>query len=133
MKKKNPTILYVGNDCDYFNKHHRSIADYSARQGFEIATALPSKKRIGRYKNYPFTLMTASQNPFNAIRSIIELSNIYNTVKPEIVHHFTLKISLLGGIAARLTRVQSVVHTISGLGYFFNRLRQKNIFDYLAV
>lgn len=134
MKKKNPTILYVGNDLDYFCKHHRSIADYSVRRGFEIVTALPSKqKRIGTYKNYPFTFSAASQNPFNAIRSIIELLNIYTTVKPEIVHHFTLKISLLGGIAARLARVKSVVHTISGLGYFINRSEQKNIFDYLVV
>ena len=132
MLKKNSLLLLVGNDCDYFAKHHLSIARHAKNNGFRVLTALPcQQKYIGKHKNYPFYFSKTPSSPLDAIRTIISLTKIYRKAKPDIVHHFTIRISLLGGIAARLTRMKVVVNTISGLGYLFNQTKSESIINKL--
>jgi glycosyltransferase involved in cell wall biosynthesis len=44
---------------------------------------------------------------------------LYRCLRPDLVHHVTLKPVLYGGMAARLTRVPAVVNALTGLGYAF--------------
>lgn len=44
---------------------------------------------------------------------------LYWQLKPDIVHHVTVKPILYGSIAARLVRIPAVVNTFTGLGFMF--------------
>ena len=88
----------------------------------EIITPLDDYVKIIRNDNYNHTewkLWRKSINPVKEIRSIINLIKIYRKIKPDIVHHFTIKSCLYGTIAAKFSNVKNVVNAITGLGHVF--------------
>ncbi len=60
-----------------------------------------------------------SLNPLREIISIIQLVGIYRRLKPDMVHHFTVKPNLYGTLAAHFAKVPVVLNTFTGLGYLF--------------
>ena len=58
-------------------------------------------------------------NPVRELCTIWKLYRLYRGVRPDIVHHVTIKPVLYGGIVARLAKVGATVNAISGLGYVF--------------
>jgi len=58
-------------------------------------------------------------NPFEDWRTLRFLRRTYARLKPDLVHHVTIKPVLYGSIAARLVGGIAVVNAISGLGYVF--------------
>lgn len=61
----------------------------------------------------------SDMSPVGALKSIAQIARLLHSLKPDIVHFVTIKPVLLGGIAARLMRCESVVSAISGMGYVF--------------
>lgn len=61
----------------------------------------------------------SGQNPFNEFNTLVQLIRLFHRIKPDLVHLITIKPVLYGGIAARITGIQSVVAAISGLGTVF--------------
>ena len=51
--------------------------------------------------------------------SIDRLRRLYRRLRPQIVHHFTVKPVLFGTIAARLAGVPGVINCVTGLPYYF--------------
>jgi glycosyltransferase involved in cell wall biosynthesis len=51
--------------------------------------------------------------------SFLFLYKTYRKHKPDLVHHISIKIVFLGGLAARFARVRNVVNAINGLGILF--------------
>jgi glycosyltransferase involved in cell wall biosynthesis len=60
-------------------------------------------------------------SPINDIRLCFEYYRLYRRLKPDIIHHFTIKPVIYGSLAARMARVPVAVNTITGLGYIFTR------------
>lgn len=58
-------------------------------------------------------------NPLREARAVGALVALYRRVRPDIVHHVTIKPVLYGGVAARIVRIPAVVSAISGLGFVF--------------
>ena len=54
------------------------------------------------------------------ISAISDLTKRYRQLKPDLVHHHTIKPVLYGGIAAQRAKVPSVVASITGRGYAFS-------------
>src|SRR5690606_30840083 len=48
----------------------------------------------------------------------------YKSLKPDVVHHITLKPVTYGSIAAKILNINGVVNAVSGLGYNFTGERQ---------
>jgi len=71
------------------------------------------------FKWKPFAFSRKGMNPFHDGQSILELTRVYQEMKPDLVHHFTIKPVLYGSIAARFAGVPYVVNSITGLGYIF--------------
>jgi glycosyltransferase involved in cell wall biosynthesis len=67
-----------------------------------------------RWRPLPFT--RRSLNPIDQARAVAGLARIYANERPDVVHHFTIKSAVYGSIAARLTRVPTIVNSIAGLG-----------------
>ena len=57
-------------------------------------------------------------NPFNDLRLVNELRNIYKKYKLDVVLQYTIKPNIYGTIAAQLTKTKTIC-TVTGLGYTF--------------
>ncbi len=117
-------ILYVGNDIRYFLMHRLHLARAARDAGFDVQVALP--KGDGTVKIvedgitfHPIVLKRGGVKIFYDIVTISSLCRLYRSLKPDIIHHHTIKPVIYGGISARLTRQSKVVSAITGLGYAF--------------
>jgi len=61
-----------------------------------------------------------SLNPVKEIAALLRLIALYRKVRPDIAHHFTIKPTVYGSIAARCVRVPVVLNAFAGLGYVFS-------------
>lgn len=129
MKK----ILFVVNDSEFFCSHRLPIAIKAKAEGFDVYVAssrgLGVDEIINAGLNHQVIAFSRSgQNPIQELITLWQLFLLFLRIKPDLVHLITIKPILYGGIVARLTRVQSVVAAVSGLGtVFISRSTVSNI------
>jgi glycosyltransferase involved in cell wall biosynthesis len=121
---KQVRVLLVGNDADYFLTHRLPLALKLAELGYDTHVALPFASGDERFERLPFAvhciaLRRGGVHAGEELRTTVELFRLYRKVRPLIVHHVTLKPTLYGGFAARLTGVPIVVNAMTGLGFVF--------------
>ncbi len=117
-------LLFVVNVDWFFLSHRLPIALEALRQGYEvhIATALTDKLTVLQdhgFVVHPLSLDRSDMGLWANWISFRQIYCVFKDVKPDIVHLVTIKPVLLGGLAARLSRVPAVVSAISGLGFVF--------------
>lgn len=61
------------------------------------------------------------KNPIADTALICRLKSLYKQESPKLVHHFTIKPIIFGSLAAKWANVTTIVNTISGLGYVFEK------------
>lgn len=115
-----PLLLMVANDSTAFRF---GIAAGATASGFRVEVALPrgldwSTVQSAGYKVHGFALNRRSMNPLREASSLASLIALYRRVRPNIVHHFTIKPVIYGGLAARIFGMNAV-HTVTGLGHVF--------------
>lgn len=66
---------------------------------------------------HPWKIERRSLNPLQELVSVRRIQKIYNEIKPDLVHHYTVKAVLYGTTAARMAGVDSVVNSVTGLPY----------------
>lgn len=120
----NKKLLFVVNDDWFFISHRLPIAIKAKELGFDVHVATGSYEGKSKLETYGFThhvfsIARAKVNPFQDLLTIFSLFRLYRNIKPDILHHITIKPVLYGGIAARLAGVKNVVSAISGLGVIF--------------
>lgn len=121
MKRR---LLFVVNVDWFFVSHRLPIALEAMRQGYDvhIATGVTSHQselqQLG-ITVHPIEVARGSSNVLGIAKLFRQIHNVMRELRPDIVHLVTIKPVLLGGIAARLIGVPSVVAAISGLGYVF--------------
>lgn len=119
-----PKLLYVVNVDWFFLSHRLPVALAAQDAGFEVHVATVLKgpaEAIERYGFvvHPLDLDRRSVNPIQTLRLFLSLRALMRSLAPEVVHLVTIKPVLIGGLAARLTKVPRVVAAITGLGYVF--------------
>lgn len=134
MKK----ILFVVNDDWFFISHRLPIAIAAMKNGYEVHVATSEydgDSKLIKYgiEHHTFTLAKAKLAPFSDLNTLIELCKLYRKIRPDIIHHITIKPVIYGGIAARLVRAKAVVNAISGLGVVFIEHGCKAKFRKVAV
>ncbi|MBW1987930.1 MAG: glycosyltransferase family 4 protein [Deltaproteobacteria bacterium] len=92
-------------------------------RGWRVSCAGAADGYEGRIQamGVPFTplpLDMRGMNPAADLRYLGALAALYRRARPDVIHHFTIKPVIYGGMAARLTPAR-VVNTITGLGYMF--------------
>ena len=126
MKTK---ILFVANVDWFFISHRLVIAEESKKNGFEVIVAAKDTGRSQEIidKGIQFINLSFSRSGTNLIKefiTLIKVYKIYYNLKPDIVHHITLKPVIYGSIIAKLLKIKGVVNAISGLGYNFTEGRK---------
>ncbi|SDB54336.1 Glycosyltransferase involved in cell wall bisynthesis [Desulfonatronum thiosulfatophilum] len=117
-------LLFVVNSPAFFLSHRLPIASGAKQVGYEIHVATGSGSGVSEIKRsgfayHPVTLSRSGKNPIAEVKALVRLYRLMRKVRPSIVHLVTIKPVLYGGIAARLSRVPSVVSAVSGLGSVF--------------
>jgi len=121
MKQK---LLFVTNEISTFFSHRLSLAKAAQQMGYEIHVAAPysdaaSELAAMHFSYHRIKLDRKGINPFRECQTVSDLFCLYRSLKPDVIHHITIKPILYGGIAARLARVPAVVNAVTGLGYLF--------------
>lgn len=129
MKTK---ILFVANVDWFFISHRLVIAEEAKKNGFEVIVAAKDTGRSQEIidKGIQFINLSFSRSGTNLIKesiTLIKVYKIYYNLKPDIVHHITLKPVIYGSIIAKLLKIKGVVNAISGLGYNFTEDRKSMV------
>jgi glycosyltransferase involved in cell wall biosynthesis len=126
-----PRILYVASEDWYFLSHCLTMAQAARLAGFEIHVAANVTEDAANVREQDFVLHAArfrrgKLSPFRTLRTILALRRLYRTVDPAIVHHVTLRLTLLGIVASFGFRF-AAVHAIGGLARRFITPRSKRL------
>lgn len=115
----NNRLVFVVNVDWFFISHRLPIAIEALKKGYEVTLiAKDTGKRIEvesngiNFINMPFE--RANVNLINEFKIYRNLKKIYNAIKPDIVHHVTLKPIILGTLAVRKLQFISVVNAKEG-------------------
>lgn len=124
-RPNNKKILYVVNDPAFFLSHRSNLGIYASQQGFEVHVATANGEAVEKIQNLGFVyheipFRRSGINPIIEISLIFSLYKLYRTIRPDLLHHVTIKPVLYGSIAARMASLPAVVNAISGLGYVFS-------------
>lgn len=119
-----PHLLLLITEDWYYWSHRRSIARAAREEGFRVTLA----SRFGTLRDaiekdgvttQPIRLRRQGRGPFGEMQAIADLVQQYRRLRPDIVHHVSIKPVLYGSWASRLAGIDGVVNAISGLGYAF--------------
>lgn len=137
MIKKVKKILYVVNVDWFFISHRLIIAQNAILNGYKVFVACKDTGRISEIeklgiKHINLPISRSGTNPFLELNTVIKLFRIYYKIKPDIVHHITLKPVIYGSIISKLLKIKHVVNAVSGLGYSFT-LARKGIVQKLMI
>ncbi|MBM3567477.1 MAG: glycosyltransferase family 4 protein [Alphaproteobacteria bacterium] len=124
-------LLFVINETWFFMSHRRPVAEAARAMGFEVHVAAPddhvwAPKDFGvealpkaGFTYHPIPLSRRGINPLGELRTLWALWRLYRRLRPDLVHHLTIKPVLYGGVVARLAGVPAVISGITGLGQVF--------------
>ena len=121
---RNKTILIIAN-CFWYIYNFRLDLVIRLRQfGYKVIVVAPLDSYKNLVKEYVdevkvWDLKRGSINPFLEIKSIFQLISIYKSINPQLIHNFTIKPCLYGGIAARLIGHKITISHITGIGPSF--------------
>jgi glycosyltransferase involved in cell wall biosynthesis len=122
---KKPRLLFVVNVDWFFLSHRLPLARAARDAGFEVVVAAADSGKAEAIRReglgfVPAPISRKSINPFREVCTLVFLMRLYRRLRPDLVHHVTLKPVLYGSVMARLVGRIAVVNAISGLGYTYS-------------
>jgi len=122
MNKKK--LLIVANVDWFFISHRLCIAKVAVKKGWEVSVLAQDTGRSCeitkegiKFINCPFS--RSGTNLIEEVKTIWSFYKIYKKVKPDVVHHITLKPVIYGSVISKIIGVKGILNAISGLGYNF--------------
>ena len=131
-KSKTKTVLIVSNCTWYlYNFRYKLLNDLN-NKGFKLILISPLDEYYSEISKYFFKkenlfLVRVSENPLIEMITLLHLFFIYLKYKPILVHHFTIKPCIYGGIVSRFLGIKNTINHITGLGpsFYSNRFKIK--------
>lgn len=121
-------LVYVVNQPLFFLSHRLKLAQAARASGYDVSVITPEGEGIAAIRAagfdwHPMRFDAGGTNPFRDAATIRDLTRLFRSLRPDIVHNVTVKPVLYGTLAARLAAVPRVINAISGLGYLFTGVR----------
>ncbi|MCC6648056.1 MAG: glycosyltransferase family 4 protein [Polyangiaceae bacterium] len=116
--------LLVVNTAAFYLSHRRPIGRALRAAGLDVTIAAAPSADAAReieadgLRFEPLPLAPAGRSPSAEARTVAALVALYRRLRPDVVHHVTIKPVLYGSIAARALSIP-VINAVSGLGYAF--------------
>ena len=118
--RETPRIIYVVTEDWYFLAQCMTISQAARAAGFEIHVAAEVSEDAasisGDFIVHVVRFRRRKRSLFRTLRTVLILRQLYRAVDPTIVHHVTLRPTLLG-IAASVGLKFAAVYAVAGLGY----------------
>ena len=123
-------IVYIVNVDWFFISHRLPIALEAIAQGHQVYIFAKDTGKMDYLNSLginicPINLERGSVNPLQTLKLLVDLKRKFRIIQPDIVHLVTIKPVLIGGLAAILEKVPSIVYAISGLGFIFTNTMLK--------
>jgi glycosyltransferase involved in cell wall biosynthesis len=118
-------ILFIVPEDFGFVSHRMSLAKKMIALGWDVvlATRINEHKKIIEDAGIKLYDLSHSNNNIkrhsNIIATIFKLVLLYRREKPDIIHHFTIRMLILGTIASLFSGKIHVINTVTGLGSAF--------------
>ena len=109
----------------FFLSHRKEIAISALKNGYDVTIVTKDTGRRNEIENLGLKFIDLPMNRvginiFEEIKTLSFLCRLYKRERPDIVHHVGLKTILWGTLAAKITKVDSIVNAVSGLGIAFS-------------
>lgn len=123
----NKTIAIVINTSWNIYNFRLGLLKALQKEGYRIITIAPSDEYSQKLEDFGFeyhniTINNKGTNPIEDIKLVGAFYQLYKTIQPDALLHYTIKPNIYGTIAAKLAGIP-VISNISGLGTVF--LNQK--------
>lgn len=124
-----PTIIFVSNWDWVLYNFRLPLARALMKKGLDVILVCPEGKYSGKFEELGFhwqnwKLNRRSTNPWYELRAIFDLVSIYRKLRPQVVHHFTIKPIVYGSVAAIFSPPEAVINNFTGLGYLFGEAQK---------
>lgn len=116
-------VFYANTDWYLYN-FRLSTAQRLQADGHEVVMLSPPGPFGDRFAARGFRWVTlpmdrASLNPLREAVTVGHLVRVLRQEKPDLLHNFTVKCAVYGGLAARLAGIPATVNAVAGMGYVF--------------
>jgi glycosyltransferase involved in cell wall biosynthesis len=123
-QKSSWKLLFLVTQDFSFWERRRPLAREAQAAGAEVWVMtcpgpFAERLKLEGFRVIPWQVSRASLNPLRELKAFLQVLRVYRSLQPELVHHFALKPVVYGGLAARIYRTISCVHSIVGLGSAF--------------
>jgi len=120
-----PRLLIVVNVPWFFTLHRLPLALMARARGVDVHVACGegAGREAIEAADLPFHPLPLTRAPFAPLRdarTIVALTRLYRDLRPDVVHHVTLKPVIYGSIAARRAGIPGVLNAFAGLGTTFS-------------
>jgi glycosyltransferase involved in cell wall biosynthesis len=111
---------------DWFFASHFWVRGLAAQEaGWRVvlvarASEATARIRASGIEVIPVDFIRRRLNPFAELAFTLKLAKLYCALKPDILHHIALKPIVLGGLAARLVGIKTIVNAPVGLGFVYS-------------
>jgi glycosyltransferase involved in cell wall biosynthesis len=117
-------VLFVGNSFEYFVSHRLALAKAAKSEGWSVHVATPPSRRGASLQSHGIrhhllALDRNGINPLQELRSLLRIRQIYDEVRPDLVHLIGPKSVMYGGLLARWQSIPAMVCLIPGMGYMY--------------
>jgi glycosyltransferase involved in cell wall biosynthesis len=117
-------IVFVVNIDWFFLSHRLPLALEAINKGYDVHLLTADSGKRAEIEGYGINFIEvpferSGKNLLHEWKCIRMLAKHYRQLKPDIIHHVTLKAALLGSFAAKISGHINVINAISGLGYNF--------------
>jgi glycosyltransferase involved in cell wall biosynthesis len=124
MRGRLPKLIYFVAVDWFFCSHFIDRAKAAQRAGFDVVVLTTIDRYRAEIESAGFRVIELkidrkSLSLVSAFQAIAKLIHIFRKERPEILHQVAIKPILLGGFAARITKVGKVVNAMVGGGYAF--------------
>lgn len=126
------TLLMVANVDWFFISHRLCIAQQASKEGWKVFVACEDTGRkkeieVDGITFIDFKFSRSGINPLKEFKTLGQFYQLYKQVKPDVVHHITLKPVTYGSIIAKTLNIKGVLNAVSGLGYNFTGDRKGSV------
>src|ERR1700676_1480580 len=119
-----PKLLYFATEDWAFHMHFLPMARSARVAGCEVVVATRLRSHAESISAEGIRVVSfenerRSLGPLEIFRSIARMTAIVRAERPDIVHLISLRMAVLGGIAARLAGARTLVLAPTGLGHLW--------------
>jgi len=119
-------FLFIANTSWYIYNFRKNLILYLLKMGHNINVISPKDQYSGELTKLGINYIEVefdrkNKNPLKELKLVHSFRKQIKSIKPDIIHLFTIKPVIYGAITARICRVNRIICSIPGLGFIFSK------------